>query len=53
VKDDERTRRPKTHWTDESVEKVRKLVRSDRRLSVRMITEELNLDIETVRKIWE
>jgi hypothetical protein len=30
VKDDERTGRPKTRRTDENVEKVRKLVRSDR-----------------------
>jgi predicted transposase YdaD len=51
VKDGERTGRPKTHRTDESVEKVRKLVRSDRRLSVRMMAEELNLDRETVRKV--
>jgi transposase len=29
VKDDERTRRPKTHRTDENVEKVQKFVRSD------------------------
>jgi predicted transcriptional regulator len=35
----------------EDVEKVRKLVRSDRRLSVQMMAEELNLDRETVRKI--
>jgi hypothetical protein len=34
VKDDERTGCPKTHRTDENVKKVRKLVRSDRRLSV-------------------
>jgi transposase len=34
VKDDERTGRPKTHRTDENVEEVRNLVRSDRRLSV-------------------
>jgi mRNA-degrading endonuclease RelE of RelBE toxin-antitoxin system len=51
VKDDERTGRPKTHRTDKNVEKVRKLVRSDRQLSVRMMAEELNLDRETVRKI--
>jgi hypothetical protein len=44
VKDDERTGRPKTHRTDENVEKVRKL-------SVRMMAEELNIDRETVRKI--
>jgi orotate phosphoribosyltransferase-like protein len=56
VKDDERIGYLKTHRTDENVEKVRKLVHSDRRLSVRMMAEELNLDRETVRfllKIWE
>jgi histone-lysine N-methyltransferase SETMAR len=51
MKDDERTGRPKTHRTDENVEEVWKLVHSDRRLSVRMMAEELNLDRETVRKI--
>jgi orotate phosphoribosyltransferase-like protein len=51
VKDNERTGRPKTHRTDENVGKVRKLVRSDRGLSVRMMAEELNLDRETARKI--
>jgi hypothetical protein len=51
VKDDERTGCSKTHWTDENVETVRTLVRSDRRLSVRIVAEELNLDRETVRKI--
>jgi predicted transcriptional regulator len=51
VKDDERTGHPKTHRTDEDVEKVQKLVRSDRLLSLRMIAEKLNLDRETVRKI--
>jgi vacuolar-type H+-ATPase catalytic subunit A/Vma1 len=51
VKDDERTGRPKTHWTDENVDKVWKLVRSDTQSSVRMMAEELHLDRETVRKI--
>jgi energy-converting hydrogenase A subunit M len=46
--EDERRRK---NWTDANVEKVQKLVRSDRRLSVRMMAEELNLDRETVRKI--
>jgi hypothetical protein len=30
VKDDKRTGRQKTHWTDENVEKVWKFVRSDK-----------------------
>jgi orotate phosphoribosyltransferase-like protein len=33
--------------TDENVDKVRTLVRNDRRLSIRMIAEELNVDKET------
>jgi histone-lysine N-methyltransferase SETMAR len=37
--------------TDENVDKVRTLVRNDRRLSIRMIAEELNVDKETVRQI--
>jgi orotate phosphoribosyltransferase-like protein len=37
--------------TDEKVDKVRTLVRNDRRLSIRMIVEELNVDRETVRQI--
>jgi hypothetical protein len=51
VKDKERTGRPKTHQTDENVEKVQKLVQCDRQLSVRKMAEEPNLDKETVRKI--
>jgi hypothetical protein len=51
VKDNERTGHPKAHQTDENVKKVWKLVHSNRRLSVRMTAEELNLDREIVRKI--
>jgi hypothetical protein len=35
VKEDERSCRPRSHRTDENVEKVWDLVRSDRRLSIR------------------
>jgi hypothetical protein len=51
VKDDERSGRPRTHRTDENVEKVRKLVCADRPLSLRMTARKLNLHIETVRQI--
>jgi hypothetical protein len=51
MKNDERTGRPKIHRKDENVERVRNFVRSDRRLSVRMMTEEINLDRETARKV--
>jgi hypothetical protein len=52
VKDDERTGRLKIHRTEENMEKVQKLVRSDRQSSVRMMAEELYFDRETVRKIF-
>jgi hypothetical protein len=46
---DERPGQPKTERSCENVERVRQVVQSDRRLSVRMMVEELNR--ETVRKI--
>jgi len=42
---------PKTQRTDSNVDRVRTLVRSDRRLGVRVIAEELNMNRETVRQI--
>jgi hypothetical protein len=51
VEDDERPGHPVTMKTDENVDKVRTLVRNDRRLSIRMIAKELNVDKETVRQI--
>jgi hypothetical protein len=41
VKDDERSGQPKTQQGCENVERVRQLVRSGRRLSVRIMAEEL------------
>ena len=51
VKDDERPGQPKTQRNCENVERVYQLVQSDRRLNVRMMAEELNVNRETVRKI--
>jgi DNA-directed RNA polymerase sigma subunit (sigma70/sigma32) len=51
VEDDERPGCPVTMKTDENMDKVRTLVRNDRHLSIRMITEEINVDKETVRQI--
>ncbi|XP_044927261.1 protein GVQW3 isoform X2 [Mustela putorius furo] len=51
VRDDARSGRPVTHRTDENIQKVKDLVCSNRRLTVRMMAEELNLDKETVRLI--
>jgi hypothetical protein len=43
VEDDETTGRPRPHRNDENVEKIRNLVPSDRRYSIRAITMQLNL----------
>ena len=51
VEDEPRWGRPCTSKTDENVTKVRDLVRSDRRLTVRMINSVLNLNRQTVHVI--
>jgi transposase len=51
VKDDQRSGRPKTRRTEENVEKVRKLVCTDRPLSLRMMARKLNLHTATVKEI--
>ena len=50
VQDDPRIGQPNTQRTDANVDRVRTLVRSDRRLGVRVI-EELNMNRETVQQI--
>ena len=50
VQDEPRGRRPSTIKTDDKVERVRPLVMSDRRLTLRMISE-LNLNRFAVHKI--
>jgi len=44
VEDELRAGRTSTSKTDDNVERVRSLVRSDRRLTLRMISSELNLN---------
>ena len=51
VEDEPHSGRPCMSKTDENVTKVRALVRSDRRLTVRMIGGELNLNHRTVHNI--
>jgi len=51
VLDDPRSGQPKTQETDANVDRVRTLVRSDRRLGVRVIVVELNMNRETVQQI--
>jgi hypothetical protein len=50
VQDDPRSGQPKPHRTDADVDRVRTLLRSDRRLGVRLIAEELNMNREIVRQ---
>ena len=51
IKDEPRSGRPPTSKTDNNVEIVRALVRSDRRFTVRMNASELNLNHTTVHQI--
>ena len=52
VEDEPRAGRPSTtSKTDDNVERVRYLVRADRRLTLRMISSELNLNRFTVHQI--
>jgi hypothetical protein len=48
VQDDPRSGQTKMQRTDASVDRVRTLVRSDQRLGLRLIAEELNMTRETV-----
>jgi transposase len=55
VEGDEKSCRPRSYRTDENVENVRNLVHSDRRLSIRAVIVQLNLDKETNKfeaSIW-
>ena len=51
VEDDPKSGRPSTSKTDDNIARVKQLVRNDRRLTVRMIGEELGLNRQSVRKI--
>ena len=49
VKADDRLGRPRTAVTDDNIEKVRDAIRKDRRLGVRAVAEEVNLDRGSLR----
>jgi [histone H3]-lysine36 N-dimethyltransferase SETMAR len=51
VEDEQRSGRPSTSKTDENVQKVSKLIRSNRRLTIRELTEELNISYGSVQSI--
>jgi len=48
VTDEERTGRPATSKTEENIAKVRQIVRENRRLTVRNIPEQVNIDRENL-----
>jgi len=51
VTDEERSGRPATSRTEENVTKIYQILHENRRLTVRSITEQVNIERETVRKI--
>ena len=50
VEDDAKPGRPCSVKTDVNIEKVRELVRTDRRLTIRMMADQLGIDKELIRK---
>jgi len=51
VEDDHRSGRPSTSRIEENVQRVREKVQSDRRLTIRMIADELDMNSERVWRI--
>ena len=51
VGDDERSRRPTTSKTTNNIREIEKIVREDRRLSIRLIAERMSIDKETMWQV--
>ena len=51
MKDNDRPGHPRTAVTDDNIEKMRDVIRKDRRLGVQVVAEEVYLDRESVRRI--
>ncbi|GBM27918.1 hypothetical protein AVEN_146144-1 [Araneus ventricosus] len=51
VKDEPRSGRPPTRTTPDNIERVRRMLADDRRLSLRMIAEELKISLDSVSNI--
>jgi len=51
VTEEESSGRPATNRTEENIVKVRHILCENRRLAVRSIAEQVNIDIETARKV--
>ena len=48
---DERSRRPTISKTTNNIREIEKIVREDRRLSIRLISERMSIDKETVWQV--
>ncbi|GBN72506.1 Putative uncharacterized protein FLJ37770 [Araneus ventricosus] len=51
VKDEQSSGRPPTSTTPDKIERVRRMLANDRRLSLRMIAEELKISLDSVSNI--
>ncbi|GBN54075.1 hypothetical protein AVEN_122351-1 [Araneus ventricosus] len=51
VKDEPRSGRPPTSTTPDNIERVRRMLADERRLSLRMIAEELKISLDSVSNI--
>ncbi|GBN33688.1 hypothetical protein AVEN_259780-2-1, partial [Araneus ventricosus] len=51
VEDEPRSGRPPTSTTPDNIERVRRMLADDRRLSLRMIAEELKISLDSVSNI--
>ncbi|GBN46207.1 Putative uncharacterized protein FLJ37770 [Araneus ventricosus] len=51
VKDEPRSGRPPTSTTSDNIERVRRMLADDRRLSLRMIAEELKISLDSMSNI--
>ncbi|GBL97478.1 Putative uncharacterized protein FLJ37770 [Araneus ventricosus] len=51
VEDEPRSGRPPTSTTPDNIERVRRMLADDRRLSLRMIAEELKISLDSMRNI--
>ena len=51
VTEEERSGQPATSRTEENIAKIRQIVRENRRLTVKSIAEQANIDRETIRKV--
>ena len=51
VEDDERSRRPTIPKTTNNIREIEKIVRKDRRLSIRLIAKRMSIDKETMWQV--